>query len=192
MHEIALFVEDFAHQQIIGALVQRLAIEQEIQVRLDWRNAVRGHGKVVEEFERYLRDLRRQGGRPALIVVATDANCKGLNDRAKEFALQEEPAPVILAIPDPHVERWLLLDGAAFKAVLGQGCDAPDLKCSRDRYKQRLVQAILSAGVTPSLGGIEFAEDIVNEMDIDRAVRSDRSFARFVEKLRAAFQGWVQ
>lgn len=193
MYEIALFVEDFAHQQIIGALVQRLAIEQEIQVRLDWRNAVRGHGKVVEEFERYLRDLRRQGGRPpTLIVVATDANCKGLNDRAKEFAVQEEPAPVILAIPDPHVERWLLLDGAAFKAVLGQGCDAPDLKCSRDRYKQRLVQAILSAGVTPSLGGIEFAEDIVNEMDIDRAVRSDRSFARFVEKLRAAFQGWAQ
>ena len=193
MREIALFVEDYAHQHIIGALVQRLATEQEVQIRLDWRNAVRGHGKVVEEFERYLRDLRRQGGRPpALIVVATDANCKGLNDRAKEFAVQEEPTPVILAIPDPHVERWLLLDGAAFKAVLGHGCDAPDLKCSRDRYKQRLIQAIISAGVTPSLGGIEFAEDIVNEMDIDRVARSDRSFARFVENLRAVFQGWAR
>ena len=193
MREIALFVEDYAHQHIIGALVQRLATEQGIEVKLDWRSAVRGHGRVVDEFSRFLRDLRRQGGHPpALIVVATDANCKGLNERAKEFAIEEELAPVILAIPDPHVERWLLLDGAAFKVIFGQGCDAPDLKCSRDRYKQRLIQAILAAGVTPSLGGIEYAEDIVNEMDIDRAARSDKSFARFVERMRAELQNRAQ
>ena len=44
--------------------------------------------------------------------------------------------PVILAPPDPHVERWLLLDGAAYKAVFGKGCDTPDLKCDRNHYKQ--------------------------------------------------------
>ena len=190
MREVALFVEDHAHRQVIGALVRRLAGERDMGVRLDWRSAVRGHGKVVEEFDRYLRDLGRQGGRPpALVVVATDANCKGLNERAREFRVREAPAPVVLAIPDPHVERWLLLDGAAFKAVFGQGCDAPDLKCSRDRYKQELIQAIRAAGVTPSLGGIEYAEDIVKAMDIDRAARSDRSFARFVDDVRAAFRG---
>ena len=46
MREIALFGEDHAHQQIVGALVERLAREHGIGVRLDWRNAVGGHGRV--------------------------------------------------------------------------------------------------------------------------------------------------
>ncbi|HEX9648871.1 MAG TPA: hypothetical protein VGB88_15300, partial [Alphaproteobacteria bacterium] len=139
----------------------------------------------------FLRDLRKQGGRmPDLIVVATDANCQGLNDRVREFDGPGAPAPMILAIPDPHVERWLLLDGAAFRAVFGTGCDAPDLKCSKDRYKQRLIEAISATGVTPTLGGIEFAEDIVREMDLGRASRADRSFKRFVDEFRNILRGW--
>jgi hypothetical protein len=191
MREIALFVEDHAHQQVIGALVRRLADSHNIQVHMDWRSTRRGHGKVATEFETFMHDLKRQGGKaPDMIIVATDANCKGLNDRTKEFPIADSPAPVILAIPDPHIERWLLLDGAAFKAVCGKGCDAPDQKCSRDRYKERLIMAIINAGISPSLGGVEFAEDIVARIDIDRASRSDPSFKRFVDQLADMFQGW--
>ena len=191
MNEIALFVEDDAHQQVIGALVQRIADEFEIDIRLDWRNAVGGHGKVIAELNHYLRDLRRQVSlRPDLIIVATDANCKGLNERRREIGSPDAPAPMILAIPDPHIERWLLLDGAAFKEVFGHGCDAPDQKCDRDRYKQRLIEAIHAAGTAPRLGGIEYAEDIVNHLHLDRAGRADRSFGAFVLELRKTFQGW--
>ena len=190
MREIALFVEDFAHQQVIGALVQSLADAHGIDVRFDWRSAVRGHGRVVQEFNSYLRDLARQGGRPDLIIVATDANCSGLNERAREIGNPDAPTPMVLAVPDPHIERWLLLDGAAFRSVFGKGCDAPDYKCSRDLYKRRLAEAIHATGVTPSLGGIEFAEDIVQAMDIERAMRADRSLERFVNDLRAAFRQW--
>ena len=165
MREIALFVEDYAHQQIIGALVRRVAVECDIEVRLKWRVAVGGHGKVIAELNFYMRDLKRQGSPwPALIVVATDANCKGLNERTREIGGRDEPAPMILAIPDPHIERWLLLDGAAFKAVFGKGCDAPDQKCDRGRYKQRLIEAIYATGTIPRLGGIEYAEDIVEQI----------------------------
>ena len=97
---------------------------------------------------------------------------------------------MILAIPDPHIERWLLLDGAAFKAVFGKGCDAPDQKCDRGRYKQRLIEAIYATGTIPRLGGTEYAEDIVEQININRAVRVDRSFRRFVADLRNTFQGW--
>lgn len=191
MREIALFGEDYAHQQVISALVQRLANAQEVGVRLDWRNAVRGYGKVIQELNAYLRDLTSQGGsQPDLIIAATDANCSGWNERIREIGRPHAPAPMILAVPDPHIERWLLLDGAAFKSVFGQGCDAPDLKCSRDRYKQLLTKAIYATGITPSLGGIEFAEDIVQKLDIERAMRADRSLRRFVEELRAIFQSW--
>ena len=191
MREIALFVEDYAHRQVIGALVQRIAEECEIAIHLDWRNAVRGHGKVIAELNNYMRDLRRQGGPwPDLIVVATDANCKGINERTREIGGRDEPAPMILAIPDPHIERWLLLDGAAFKNVFGKGCDAPDQKCDRDRYKQRLIEAIHATGTIPILGGIEYAEDIVQQININRVAQVDRSFRRFVEELRDMFQSW--
>lgn len=191
MREIALFVEDYAHRQVIGALVQRIAEECEIAIHLDWRNAVRGHGKVIAELNDYMRDLRRQGGPwPDLIVVATDANCKGINERTREIGGRDEPAPMILAIPDPHIERWLLLDGAAFKTVFGKGCDAPDQQCDRNRYKQRLIEAIHATGTIPILGGIEYAEDIVQQININRVTQVDRSFRRFVEELRDMFQSW--
>ena len=191
MREIALFVEDFAHQEVIGALVQRLADEYSIDVQFNWRSAVRGHGRVVRELRDYLRDLRGQGSPlPDLIIVATDANCRGLNERKKEMDQTTTPAPMILAIPDPHIERWLLLDSAAFKTAVGRGCDAPDRKCDRDLYKRRLATAIRAAGIMPSLGGIEFAEDIVQSMDINRAKRADRSFQRFVDPLVNVFQQW--
>lgn len=191
MRKIALFVEDYAHRQVIGALVQRIAEECEIAIHLDWRNAVRGHGKVIAELNDYMRDLRRQGGPwPDLIVVATDANCKGINERMREIGGRDEPAPMILAIPDPHIERWLLLDGAAFKTVFGKGCDAPDQKCDRDRYKQRLIEAIHATGTIPILGGIEYAEDIVKQININRVAQADRSFRRFVEELHDMFQSW--
>ena len=191
MREIALFGEAYAHELVIGTLVRRIAAECNVAVRLDWRNVVGGHGKVITELDDYLRDLKRQGSPwPDLLIVATDANCKGMNERAREIGGREGPAPMVLAIPDPHVERWLLLDGAAFKDVFGKGCDAPDQKCDRSRYKERLIEAIAETGIMPTLGGIEYAEDIMLRININRAARMDRSFGRFVAELRATFQGW--
>ena len=193
MHEIALFVEDYAHRLVIGTLLQRLSDEAIVRVRLNWRSAVGGHSKVVGKFKDYLQDLDREGGLPDLIVVATDANCYGLNERSKQISetvmsvLNVEDI-LVMAIPDPHVERWLLLDGEAFNAVFGHGCDAPDLKCNRDEYKRRLIHAIRRTGVTPSLGGIEFAEDLMLNMNIERAMQADRSLERFVRDIRQAFK----
>lgn len=189
---VAAFVEDFAHRQVIGALINRVAEEFGIEIELDWRNARRGHGQVVREFKEYLRDLRRQGSLPDLVVIGTDANCKGLVDRSAQIPVDDSPVAVVLAIPDPHIERWLLLDGAAFKAILGHGCRAPDQKCARNRYKEALIRAILDAGVTPSLGGIEFAADIIQEMDLNRAASADPSLRRFLDDLRHAFRGQDQ
>ncbi len=191
MREIALFGEDSGHRQVVGTLVKRLADEQGIEARLEWRSAVGGRGQVVQGFKRYLRDIGAQGNRlPDLVVAATDANCKGLNERTGEFGVVDPPPPVVFAIPDPHIERWLLLDGAAFRSAVGRGCDAPDLKCDRDRYKQRLRQAVRNAGIEPSFSGMEFTEDIVRHMDIERVAKADRSFKRFVDDLNAAFRRW--
>lgn len=193
MRRIALFVEDFAHQQFLNALLQRLSDEYAIPVRLDWRNTRRGHGAVVAELKQYLRDLYREPGNlPDLVVVATDANCQGLTERTKVIneVTSKISARVVRAVPDPHIERWFLLDSAAFKVVFGRGCNAPDRKCERKRYKKMLIDAILESGIMPSLGGIEFADDIVKEMDLNRMAHNDDSFARLFEDLNQVFGDW--
>ncbi len=193
MREIALFVEDYAHKEFLAALLQRLAQESGVDVRLDWRSARRGHGAVVNELKQFLRDLiRGRDSMPDLIVVATDANCKGLVERLRQIVevTAKTAVPTVCAVPDPHVERWLLADSAAFKEVFGRGCAAPDMKCERSRYKKLLVDAIRGSGVTPSLGGIEFADDIVNAMDLTRAAGVDASLGRFIDEMRAVIKGW--
>lgn len=113
MRRIALFVEDYAHQQFLGALIQRLAEEIGITIRLDWRNARRGHGAVVKEFKQYLRDVQMQGDElPDLIVAATDANCKGLRERTNALSgvIERNDLRIVFAVPDPHIERWLLVE----------------------------------------------------------------------------------
>ena len=189
MVRAALFGEDSAHRQIITPLVERIASELGITLQVEWISAVRGHGRVVQALADYLSDLRNQGGGyPDLIIVATDANCQGFNRRTREFQDFQIATSLVLAIPDPHIERWLLLDGAAFREVYGRGCNAPDQKCDRDRYKQLLTQAVYGAGREPLLGGVERATNLIQAMDINRAARADDSLNRFVTDLRRALR----
>ena len=193
MYSISLFVEDRAHRVVIGALLERFAAEQQLEVQLHWRRSKGGFGKVITDLKDYLRDFDKDMFKPNMIVIATDSNCSGLNERTNqinELGIEDIPIPVVLAIPDPHIERWLLIDGQAFKAVFNQGCQQPDKKCERDRYKKLLRQSIEKTGVRPTLLGIEFAEDIVNAMDISRIMRTDRSFKRFVKDVKDIFKQW--
>lgn len=196
MREIALFVEDFGHEEFLNALLQRVADEYGIEVRIKAYSVRRGYGKVITELKKYLRDLRRHKTNLLdLVVVATDANCKGLNERQKEIIHAATgdaviPIPMIYAIPDPHIERWLLIDSAAFKEVFGKGCRAPDHKCEKKRYKQLLLNAIREAGITPLLGGLEYSSDIVKALDLKRMEQADESLGKFLKDLQALFRSW--
>ena len=93
MPRIALFVEDFAHQKVVGSVIERIAAEFSSNVDMDWRSAVHGHGKVASEFSRFLRDLARElYMAPDLIVIASDGNCKGAAERIREFRQNMPPA----------------------------------------------------------------------------------------------------
>src|SRR5205085_8861858 len=121
--------------------------------------------------------------RPDCIVVARDANCKGFRYWEREMdALVPEPLRYLIvhAVPDPHIERWLLLDSAAFAQAVGRGCGAPDRKCQQGRYKQLLVEAVQRAGKQPQIGGLEHTEAIVSAMDLERMQHADPSLGRFL------------
>lgn len=195
MHNISLFVEDRAHENFLTALIQRLADEYNVKIDIKASSVRGGHGKVITELRQYLRDLQHyKEGLPDLVIVGTDGNREGFSERKKAIdqVTSNFTGLVICAIPEPHIERWLLLDSAAFKTVLGKGCQAPDQKFEKDRYKKLLIEAVLEAGLMPILGGIEHAVDIVNAMDFQRVAQSDRSFRRFLKALQHRFGTWQQ
>ena len=129
---------------------------------------------------------------PDLIVIARDANCRSVGRTQADLKsiVDEYEGVALYAIPDPHLERWLLLDSSAFKHVLGHGCFAPDQKCEKDRYKKLLIEAVLNTGETPVFGGIEHTEDIVNAMDLERMVTADPSLGSLITEVRSTFSSW--
>ena len=195
MHNINLFVEDVAHEDFLTALIQRLADEYNVEINIKASSVRGGRGKVIAELEQYQRDLQHhKENLPDLIIVGTDSNCKGLMDREKEIneVITDLADIVISMIPEPHIERWLLLDSEAFKVVFGKGCRKPDQKCERDRYKNMLLNAIYQATMTPPIDGIERLEELVYAMDFQRMEQSDRSIRRFLTALQRQFRTWQQ
>jgi hypothetical protein len=193
MPDVLVFGEDYAHEVVLRTLLDRVAEENDVRLDVRIRSATGGHGRMLRELKEFVAELRR--GRtplPDVFIVARDANCLGYAERVKEItdAAVGYESLRVCAVPNPHIERWLLLDSRAFKQVLGHGCQSPNQKCDRDRYKRLLDEAVRAAGIEPLLGGLEFAEDIVRAMDLDRAGKADSSFAHLLRDLRSAFQQW--
>jgi hypothetical protein len=194
MRRILLFVEDFGHEEFIKFLLTRMAREHEVKIEISFRSATGGRGKMLTELRQFMNHLRRDiESLPDLIIVATDSNCSRYLKRKQEVD-QKVPQDIrnliIYAIPDPHIERWLLLDSSAFKAALGEGCRKPPSKCERDHYKILLLEAIRNAGRSPVIDGMEHAEDIVNNMDLGHLEREDKSLGKFLKDLQSRFREW--
>lgn len=195
MRNINLFVEDRGHELFLDALIKRFAGHYEIEVEITFSNAKGGHGKVLSKLKEYISDLfDEQEALPDLLIIATDGNCKGFQARKQEIekVMRGFSGQAMYAISDPHVERWLLLDSEAFKKVLGKGCSAPVQKCERDLYKRLLREAVVKTGITPPLGGLEYAEALVNAMNLEKLERTEASLGRLLKELRYKFQEWKQ
>jgi len=193
MRSINLFVEDRGHEVFLNALVHRLAKHYGVSIETTFGSAKGGHGKVLSKLKKYTNDLLdEQETLPDLLIVATDGNCKGYLGRKQEIdvAIKGFTGQVVYAIPDPHIERWLLLDSAAFKKVLGKGCSAPVQKCERGLYKRLLLEAVRQTGVKPLLGGIEYTEDLVDAMNLDKLEKTEESLGRLLKALRDKFKEW--
>ena len=187
MREIAVFCEDTGHEMVLKPLVYKIVQNRAYSIHV--LSSRGGAARALGEFKKYLNDVERGHTtfNPDIIIVAIDANCKTYSGKRK---IIDQKVPerfrecIVHCIPDPHIERWLLLDSSAFKKALGLGCAAPDKKCEKSRYKQLLKDEVRKSGNTVNLGGFEHAEDIVKNMS-ESAIQSDDSLKRFVCDLNA-------
>ena len=188
MIDLHLFAEDVGHEIVVGELIRQISATSGSAVRVHPRSVRGGYGRTIAAVREYAREIdEKSQPMPDVLVVAADANCRGYAERLRAIreAVGHLSDRLVCAIPDPHVERWLLVDGHAFKAALGRGCAAPDQKCDRDRYKELLIQAVLDAGRPALLDGLEHAVGIVRAMDFPTARRTDPSLGRFLQDLES-------
>jgi len=196
MPELTLFCEDSFHEKFIGALLKRLNDEYDAGVTVRFLSARGGLSKMHVELKDFLRDLKRdRQSVPDSVIVVVDANCQGYNGRKglMEGVLAHYPQfqqLVSYAIPDPHIERWMLVDANAFQEVFGRGCTLPAMKCAKDEYKKLLRTEIRASGIEAPLGGEEFAEDIVMAMNLGVVETREASFGLFLKNLKALFNNW--
>jgi hypothetical protein len=190
---IDLFAEDRAHETFLCPLLERLARENEKEVRVRVRSARGGHGQAIAELRIYQRGFEKGiGGQlPDLLVVAIHANCASYAaiQKAVQEALREPFAErSIKATPDPHIEKWFLADLQAFHQVVGITPSFKAEKCERDYYKRVLAQSVVDAGHPQTLGGIEFARELAEALNYYRAGKADTSLKHFLQGARARIQ----
>jgi hypothetical protein len=196
---ILYFLEDRAQEGFITALVERIAKEESISSkRLTHEiRSGRGGSMVINEFRKFLKDYSEVGTTDAdFLVVAIDGNCMGHNERLDQLDSNIEPGhkfkdKVVYAIPNPHIERWYIMDQRALKEGVGlkKAPDLPTYKCEKGYYKQVLSKALKDSNVTSLLGGAEYAEKIVENIEnLDSLGKQDSSFQTFVADLRRMFK----
>jgi hypothetical protein len=196
MPDITLFCEDSFHERFVGALLKRFREELRIRFNSRFLSSQGGLPRMHGELKDFLRDLERERQSPPdAVIVVVDANCKGYNGRRSEMDGVVSHYPqfeqmVSYAIPEPHIERWMLADPPAFQTVFGRGCTLPAVKCAKGEYKRLLRDEIRQSGIEAPLGGEEFAEDIVGVMDLAQVEAREPSLGLFLKSLRALFNRW--
>jgi hypothetical protein len=187
-------LEDRAHEAFLVPLLKRVALEEDTPVSPRVRSARGGHARALSEFALYQNLLVKKvvvDSQPDILIVAIDGNCSPFAKARKDVAAAKRPdlsCHLVVACPDPHVERWFLADPESFKAIVGYRPGPTARKCRRDHYKHALADAIRQAHHQSPLGGIEFAQELVDGMNMYRAGKNDHSLKAFVDELRSALR----
>jgi len=191
-HIIAYFLEDIGQEAIIPPLVKRLIRETGKPADAFEHLILNARGgRSISSYQDFLADARRSNHLPAdLLIVGSDGNCKGFAARRAEIVAvaANPPYPIVVtAVPDPHVERWFLLDPSALSRAVGISKipPLPAHKCDKDYYKHLLRSAFDKSSIIPLLGGTEYGPLVANEMNLYAACKTDHGFAEFVDGVKS-------
>ena len=190
---VVLFCEDQGHEQVGRALIERIAREVGACINLDPRCARGGRGRAITELKVWQRALAlgQMTGVPDLLVVLIDGNCEGVNATRKQIEPQLDRSvcpDIIIGVPDPHVERWLIADIAAFTALVGVPPPADPGKCGRDVYKRIIRETVERAGIPLLSDVLELAPELVDDMDLFRAGKAQPALGQLIDDLQRALR----
>jgi hypothetical protein len=186
---VDLFCEDAAHESFSRALVQRVAREEGVEVTIRVVSARFGIPRLERELRAFGRLLAGSSGLPDLLVMMVDGNSEGPAARRARVESVIDLAAFphhAIGTPDPCVERWFLADPVSFAELFGPV--RPVESQDGDGWKTALVGSLSDAGEIVTGGGAEFADDVVDAMDLYRAGREAQTLRRFTQDVRLALR----
>jgi hypothetical protein len=191
-----LIVEDTAQERVVDFLLRRLSYHEGVRISIS--SAIQGgQGGVITGIKGFQSALKKGGiptGMPDLLIVLRDSNCHDFQKRKKETIelIDKTIFPFfVVGCPDPHVEKWLLIDQHALNVVFGTSANIPLRKCERDFYKNELKKIIRTAGWPITQDGIEYSQDIIEGLDFIVAERNDSSFGNFISDLKSTLKNII-
>lgn len=191
-YNIFFFLEDTAQESFIPAMVERLIRDEEKELN-DYHLQIlsaRGGGSI-RAYKDFLKQAKKRRNLDAdVLIVGSDGNCNGFVKRKQQLLAASKGMSypeVISAVPDPHIERWYLLDGQALAdaAEVPVQVVSPTVKCDKNHYKNLLKKAFTDQGVIPMMGGAEYGAIVAKSMDIYNAGIVDHSLRDFIDQVRS-------
>ena len=186
---IGLFMEDIAHVRFIISLVERVASETNIRLQCDVRSATGGIPQMRGELRRFLRDHTNiESAFFDVLIIVQDADHRSEAETKRQIQRHIEQSryhrEVIIAAPELYIEAWYLADTVSIQTISGSQdlIRVPQGIADKDEYKRTLSRIFPGA----LLGGIEYADDIVENMDLYRASQNVNSLRHFMDELRSA------
>ena len=174
----------------VKAIVSRLAKSEDLpRPRIDIGSARGGHGKAVAELKLFQRTTSGHAHDALIIVIDADkSSWNTIRGELDQVVDRSGVAYVIIWCPDPHIERWYLADPPSLMAAFGVDVKVGDQISDRKTSKSLLKQSLQAAGHDVRLGGIEFAEEIVECMDLFNAGKNEPSLKHFLDDVRSVFR----
>jgi hypothetical protein len=192
---IIFFLEDTAQAAFVRPLVERLILEEGKDLHnYDLHVVSSSGGGSIRAYKEFVRVAKKRKNLEAdVLVVGSDGNCNGFVKRKQQLFDASRGLPyteVISAVPDPHIERWYLLDSQALARAAGVPVKvvSPTVKCDKNRYKSLLKKAFTDQGVDPPMGGAEYGGLVVKSMDLYKAGTVDHSLRDFIDQVRS----WIR
>ncbi len=191
-YRIIFFLEDTAQKSFISAMVERLIQDEGRDLQdFDFLFLYARGGGSIRAYKDFLKQTSKRRYLDAdLLLVGSDGNCNGFVKRKQQLLDVSKGLTypeVVLAVPDPHIERWYLLDGQALARAAGVPVEAvsPTVKCDKNHYKNLLNKTITDQGVIPPLGGAEYGSIIAKSMNLYDAGITDHSLGDFIDQVRS-------
>lgn len=180
------FCEDYAHEMFITGIFERFNLRIEIRNSTGGSRVWNSLGRFIENIKKGIEDM------PDILVVVIDGDCNKYTEVRDRISYLIESKNVnipclVVAIPEPHIERWYIEDQQAIQNAIGKvNYIKPKYKCERHYYKNILRELIRSANVdSPLLGGVEYGKEIAKNLNPNMM---DNSFKSFWQDLRSALK----
>ena len=185
---IDFIVEDSAQERFLQEVVKRYFSNKGCDVDMITISNHGGRGEVYRTLKQYEKQwCSNEVSFPHKLVIGSDGNCQGYVYRRNEILSQISDltlrSVIACACPDPHIEKWYMLDEEAFNKVVGVVPNLPANKCEKSLYKNLLKKRVEDSGSFSTLGGVEYAEELVLEADFYRMGKAENAFKLFLSDL---------